>query len=191
MGFGSLGKLLGGRSAKTEQLPALTPEQQNILNQILGMLDVEGMDIGNSELFGAGQDQLLKMLEGDTSLIEAPLMQQFEQEIMPGIAQRFGGLGAKSSSGYQQAMANAGGNLAAQLGQLRYGAKESALDRALAYSSQRAQGLQSLANLGLGTKSFGYQTTPGSPGLLEGMLSGAAGMAGQRLAMPRRFGGFF
>lgn len=157
-GATALGMLGGGSGSKTSQLPNISPEQQKFLSQLFSMLNIQDLDIGNNPLFKQGSEQLQQMLQGDTSLIEAPLMQQYEQEILPGIAQRFGGLGAQSSSGYQNALAQAGGNLAGQLGQLRYGAKQSALDRALQYAGTRQQGLSNLAGLGLNTKPFGYET---------------------------------
>jgi len=65
----------------------------------------------------------------------APQMQQFQQEIVPGIAERFSGMGAgaQSSSAFNQTMAQEGGNLQMRLAQLR--------------SSLQMQGAEGLTNL--------------------------------------------
>lgn len=185
--LGATGLSMFGNKSKsnTNQLANFSPEQQGLLNQIIQMLDIKGLDLGNNPLFQEGSDQIMQMLQGDTSLIEAPLMQQYEQEILPGIAQRFGGLGAQSSSGYQNALASAGGNLAGQLGQLRYGAKQSALDKALQYAGMRQQGLSNLAGLGMNAKPFGYETQAPRMGLFDAL--GYAGGQGLGYGMQSLF----
>jgi hypothetical protein len=51
----------------------------------------------------------------------APAMTDFQQQIVPGIAERFGGEGALSSSGFNQTMGAAGSDLAQRLAALRSG----------------------------------------------------------------------
>lgn len=52
---------------------------------------------------------------GAFEAMEAPAMRQFQQQIAPGIAQRYAGTGIGASSGMQNALANAGSNLAEDL----------------------------------------------------------------------------
>ncbi len=186
-GAAGLGSLFGGgRGDKTQQLPNLSPEQQQFLSQLFESLNIGDLDLGNDPLYKQGASQLQQLLGGDTSLIEQPLMDQFQNEILPGIAQRFGALGAQSSSGYQNALASAGGNLTSQLGALRYGAKQSALDRALQYSGARNQGLQNKANMALSAKPFGYETKSRGGG--SGDILQYAGGAGLGSGLGKLFG---
>lgn len=180
-GIGALSSLFGGKGGKTQQLANLSPEQTQFLQQLLGSLNGQNLDLGSDELYGEGSDQIMKMLQGDTSLIEAPLMAQYQNEILPGIAQRFGGLGAQSSSGYQNALAGAGGQLAGQLGQLRYGAKQSAIQNALQYAGAKNQSRQGLAGLGLNARPFGYQTTEGKNNFFDAIGYGAGSAFGKGL----------
>lgn len=51
--------------------------------------------------------------------LEGPLMRQYNEQVMPGIAERFEGLGALNSSAFQQTAAQAGRDLMERLGSLR------------------------------------------------------------------------
>ena len=62
--------------------------------------------------------QLLAQAKGDPSAFQASeqlAMNQFQQQVAPQIAQRYAGSGLSGSSGMQNALAGAGGNLALQL----------------------------------------------------------------------------
>jgi hypothetical protein len=186
-GAAGLGSLFGGgKGDKTSQLPNLSPEQSDFLRQLLGSLNIQDLDLGNNPAYNQGLSYLQNLLSGDTSEIEAPLMAQYENEILPGIAQRFGALGAQSSSGYQNALSSAGGDLAKNLGALRHQSKNSALDRILQYTGARQQGQQNLASLGLGTKPFGYQTQARGQGI--GDILQYAGGLGLGSGLGRLFG---
>lgn len=65
---------------------------------------------------------------------KAPMMNEFQQEIMPQIGERFAGLGGLSSSGFQQTSARAGEDLSTRLAALRSGLQ-----------MQGAQGLENLS----------------------------------------------
>lgn len=78
------------------------------------------------------------------------------------IAERFAGLGALNSSGFQQAGVKAGESLAEKLGALRAQQKGGAL-----------QSLSGFTGQALSPKKQFYQTG-GSPGALPGILEGGA-----------------
>lgn len=93
-------------------LPAMGPGQTDIY----GLLKNNFMQGGGNAL-----QNLLGMAGGDQSAfsqLEAPMMQKFQREILPGIANRYSGSGISSSSGMQNAMATAatdfGTNMQAQ-----------------------------------------------------------------------------
>lgn len=148
---------LWGGGGGTKQLSTMSPEQQQYLAQLGQHLSSQGFDISSNPLFQQSQSAISKMLSGDTSAIEDPLMRQYEQEILPGIAQRFGGAGAQGSSAYQNALAGAGGNLASQLGQLRYGARQQGVQNAQGMLGLQQQGQQFNQSQFLGAKPFGYE----------------------------------
>ena len=58
---------------------------------------------------------------GQFAQLEAPALAQFQQQIAPQIAQRYAGSGIGSSSGMQNSIAGAGGNLAQNLQSQRLG----------------------------------------------------------------------
>lgn len=151
----SIWDFLFGKKGKTEQLPAISPEQQQLLNQLLG---------GLSGPMGAGLGNLQQILSGDPEAFkafEAPARTAFEQQTVPGIAERFSGAGAQSSSAFGQTLGQAGANLEEQLSAQRAGLQSQALGQ-----------LSGLLGQGLGAKPFGYQQTPGSQGFIGGMAPG-------------------
>jgi len=155
-----------GKPETTEQLPAISPEQLGYLNQILSSLGGPTASAFQylQDLFSDDPEALERMF--------APERREFEERTVPGIAERFTGMGAgaQSSSAFQQALGQAGSSLSEKLASMREG--------------QRATGLQALMGFGqqaLGTSPFGYKTTAAQPGFLQelqGPLMAAAGAMG-------------
>lgn len=147
--------------------------------------------IETSPLYGAGSDFLQSLLGGGPnafSQFEAPYLQQFQQQIAPGIAERFTGMGtgggAQSSSALNQALASAGGNLQNQLASLHGGLQMQALPQALAYAQQPYT--NTLQGIGINTFENTYQ--PGSTGFLGETVKGAMGGLSQGFG---QYGGNF
>lgn len=165
----------------------LNPQQQNILNQLLGSMQGQAKGIGQQPTFQAGQSYLQKILGGDTEAFEAPLMRQFQERILPGIAERFSGAGAgaQSSSAFQQALGSAGADLTERLGALRGGLQMQALPQALSYGQAPGNELQNL--LGLSTQAFSPKQKPWWQEALTG-LSGGIG-SGISSGLTGGFGG--
>lgn len=175
---GLLGLLNGGGSQqdKISQLPTINPQQQQAFSQYWQN------PIQNNPLYGSGQDYLMNLLGGGPgafSAFEAPYMQNFQQNIVPGIAERFAGLGtgsgAGSSSGLYNSLGQAGRNLQTDLAGLRSGLQMQALPQALGYAQQPYS--NTLA--GLGVQPFGYTHEPGQGGLFGNILAGLGGGFGQ------------
>jgi hypothetical protein len=94
-----------------------------------GQFSMQTMGPGQSQIYdlirgqfqgGAGDvyKNLLSMASGDQGMfqqLEAPALRQFQQQIAPGIASRYAGSGISGSSGMQNSLAAAGGNLAENL----------------------------------------------------------------------------
>lgn len=171
---GGLGALIGllnpGKDPKMKKFETLSPQQKTALNQILQML--QG-DVGQG-FQGANQyyQEMLNPSEESFNKFSQPYINEYEQQTIPGLAERFasfgGGMGGgTSSSGFGQALGAAGSNLQAQLAALKAHLQQSA-----------AQGLtqqyQNLAGIGIGTPSYGYTYQPGGVGAGQSFLSSYA-----------------
>lgn len=127
---------------------------------------------------------------------EAPYKRQFSEEILPQIAQRFSGLGALNSSGFQQALARAGEGLSERLAALHGGLGMQAAGMMPGMSQmnqQNAQGLLGGATFpermqnqyqqqALGTQGFGYANIPAQqrqPGMGQSIMPGIGQGIGQ------------
>ena len=114
-----------GTPEKTQQFSNLSSGGQNLQNQLTGSLG----DPMNQLL-----QSLMGMLQGSPQSyeqFEKPLMRQFNEQIIPQLAEGFGGLGATSSSGAQNAFAGAGTDLMERLGAQRGQLQQGSMDRIL------------------------------------------------------------
>lgn len=166
---------LFGSPGKMKQAPTLTGEQQQFLSQFLQQI------MGGSSGQGMGEslDYLRGILSGDPeafSAFEAPALRQFNEEILPSIAERFTaqGAGGGRSSANALAFAKAGESLSEKLAAQRAALQSGAAQQLLGNFNQQA-------GLGLGTKAFENYYKPASQGLLGQFAQGAGqglGMAG-------------
>jgi len=162
-----LQEMLFGKKEKIEQFPAMTEQQQQLLSQLLGGLG------GGGGAMQAGLGGLQSLLGGDTGAFEAPLMRQFQEEIIPSVLERFtGGFGipgaasAQRSSAFGQQLGAAGAGLSERLGAMRGGLQMQGLGQ-----------LSQLLGLGLGAKPYETIFRPETSGLVGGMAPGL-GQAG-------------
>lgn len=162
----ALSRFLFGRKEKMEQVPTMTPEQQQLLSQILG---------GVGAPLGAGMERLSEILGGAPEAFEAfqaPAMRQFREEIVPGIAERFTGMdgGAQRSSAFAQTLGRAGESLAERLSAQRAGLQQQALSQLLG-----------LTGMGMGARPYETAMRPGTTGFLGGLTPGIGMGLGQLL----------
>lgn len=93
------------------------PQQQQISGQY---------GHGLSSMMPKIMQYLQGLLEGSpesSAAFEAPYMREFNEKTLPGIAETYAGMGATSSSGFQQALGQAGAGLQENLARLREGLK--------------------------------------------------------------------
>lgn len=126
-------------------------------------------------------DQVMKLLRGyldpnseQYKDFEAPYMTQFNEQIVPGIAERFAGAGAQggalSSSGFGQALGGAGAQLQSNLA----GMKENIRRQSISDILQQYQNkLGNYSNF-LGQQPFSYMDQ--GPGMFSNMLTKLGGM---------------
>jgi len=114
----SLWDAIFGKKHKEEfkQLPTLSPEQQGLFSQLMGSFG--GQEGGMQQLLDYYQQMMAGGPEA-TQAFEQPYMRQFQEQILPDIAERYGGAGALSSSGFKQELGSAGAGLQENLAQLR------------------------------------------------------------------------
>lgn len=156
-----------GKPEQVQQLQNFSPEQQQILNQLLG-----GAGGQLPQMF----EYLQKILSQDPELMaqfETPTLRAFNEQTIPSIAERFSGMGAQRSSAFGQQLGQAGERLQEGLAANRANLGGQAINQ-----------LQSLLNGGL-TQQFTNVLRPQTQGALGGILGGL----GQGLGMGLGYGG--
>ncbi len=116
---------LFGEKDKFKKLPTMAPEQQQAFQQLMQMLSGGGQGGAGGQALGHLQ-QLLDPSSEAYEKFQQPYMQQFEQQTVPMLAERFAGAGggmggALSSSGFGQSLSSAGANLQSQLAAMKTG----------------------------------------------------------------------
>jgi hypothetical protein len=167
--FGQLGKFLFGSKEKHKRVSTLLPGQEDLLSQLMSALQGRG----GEGAFGQSSDYYRDILEDNPELMEqffAPEMRNFNENIIPGLAEQFAGMGSGglSSSGFRNAGVQAGTNLQERLAAMRANLKQGA-----------ASGLSGLGQTGLGNFSQDVMTQPGSQGLFGSVGSGLGNAFGQ------------
>lgn len=161
----SFSDFLFGSPDKLKKVATGTKEQQglhgDILNQLQQMLQPGG---GYQQAQQYHQNILQGGQEGFNNFAQ-PYMQNFQEQVLPGIAERFAGGGALSSSGFGQAIGGAASGLQGQLAQL------------FSQLQQQSAGAQTnqfnqMSQQGLNYQPFAYQQKQGSGGFLGPLATG-------------------
>ena len=146
----SIFSFLFGGKPRQRQIPRYTPQQESMLNQLLS----RGME------------------KTDTGALEEMYKNQFQQEIVPGIAEQFTSIGGQGGSGFEDALRRGGTDLMSQLAALRFQGGQQALGHGL-------------------MQQFDTVEEEGAPGLLNSIAGPILGglMAGMRGSGGRQVGG--
>lgn len=157
--FSSLGKFFTGTPEKKENVSTLRPEQEGLYQQ----LQNASMGQGAGGAFGNSADYYRNLLSDDSAdydAFSAPMLSQYNQDIVPGLSEQFAGMGAGglSSSGFRNAQIQGATDLSERLGALRSQLRQ-----------QGAQGLQNIGQQGLGSYSQNMTTEQGTPGFLSNL----------------------
>jgi hypothetical protein len=198
MGLGLIGGLFGatalmdilglGKSkTKVGQISNLTPEQSQVLATLLGSLGTPPTASQNP-LYQQGSDVLSMLLGGGgDQALEAPIMQQYQQDILPSIMERFSG--SRGSGSLNQTLSQSSVDLAMQLAGMRSQNRMGALGQVPQYASMPMSDYLNLAGLGLGSRSFDTYQQQATPNMIQSLLAGVAGPVGQSIgqSLGRRF----
>lgn len=101
------------RPGEEKRFERFNPEQQQLYQMINSLLSGQGQQPQGGLLGDYGSEESFQQN------VANPAIRNYEERIAPGIAERYAGLGAQSSSGFQNALASSGADLARQLGEFR------------------------------------------------------------------------
>lgn len=137
-----------------KKVPTMTKEQTALLNQMLQMLG-PGWQLGQG--YGQSLDYQRQLTDPSSEAVHQfsePYMQQFEQQTIPGLAERFAKMEAMgvglSSSGFGQSLSSARGNLQSQLAALKSSLGQNAAQSLMGQYER-------MSGMGLSAQPFGYQ----------------------------------
>lgn len=165
--MGAFDWLFGGKD-KLKKLPTMSPEQEKFFNELIGMLHGGGLGQG----FGESTDYLRQLLDPNSEAVAQftkPYQEQFEQETVPMLAERFAGAGGGmggglSSSGFGQSLSAAGSGLQTQLAALKAGLGQQA-------AGQLMNMYGNLSGNVLNKSPYGYQNIQGNQGFLPQFMA--------------------
>lgn len=159
----ALSRFFFGSPSGYDQVPTMNPQQQQFLQQLLSQLQGPlSQGIGNLEGILSGRPEAFEAFE-------APARKAFEERTVPGIAERFTGIGGQRSSAFGQQLGQAASDLETNLSAQRAGLQSQALQ-------------QLMALLGQGTQpQFQTSFRPQSPGFLQGLFGGLGQFGGTGL----------
>lgn len=177
-----IGSLVGGKNAKsgsTYNKGQLSLIDQ-IVNQVKGMNNQGQGDITQNQGYQQGQEWLNNMFNDEDFFknFEAPALRQFEEEIAPGIANRYAGMGSggsTGSTGFRNALAREGANLSQNLARDRYGMQQQGAQQQLQYAQQPISNYQQLMQQALQPTQNTYTPATASPfAPIAGAFAGGA-----------------
>lgn len=152
-----------GSPDKLKKISTGTKQQEALHNNILSQ--AMGLSQGG---YGQAQNYYNSLLQPGNEAFQnfaSPFMNQFEEQILPQIAERFAGAGALSSSGFGQALGGAASGLQSQLAQLFAQLQSQA-------AGSQTQQYNQLSQAGLNYQPFAYQQKQGSQGFLGPLAAG-------------------
>lgn len=163
-GGGGGGGAFGGSNSEFSQQGTKTPQQMEYIQQLLSGLQGGGSNVPGMEylqgLFSNNPDAFKEF--------EAPAFRQFNEQTIPGIAERFSGQGAgsRNSSAFNNSAAMAGARLSENLSAQRAGLRSGAINQLQNYGQQAL------------TPTFENLYQQGQPGFLQGIGGGFGQGAG-------------
>jgi len=140
----------------------------DILDAIKSMGGPQGADITQNPQYQQGNEWLMSMFNDPEffNKFEAPMMRQFEEEIVPGVANRFASMGsggAMGSTGFRNQMARESGNMATNLAAMRGNMQQNAIPQMMNSAQMPFQNMMSLYNTALGHPTQNVYQPPSSP----------------------------
>jgi|LSQX01.3.fsa_nt_gb hypothetical protein len=159
-----IGNWLFGTPSKIETMPSQSPEQQQLMKQIMPVMEKFLLD------YGTGNAMVDALARADTTFretVETPMWEQYEKQVLPHIQQSFAGPGTFWGSDRAQAETTSALDIASQLAASRSGYMSQIQEAERAHQANQMN--QVLSYLGLPT--MAAHGVPGDPGFLRQILS--------------------
>ncbi len=200
---GMIMAIMSGITNMMGQMNGKDAEQQSSFSQGQqgGFKDIESMikgmrggansgDITQNQGFQNGQNWLNDLFNDQNffNKFEAPMQRQFQEETLPGIANRFGGMGSHGSFGssFRNQANREGEKLQESIAAMRGGMQQQGVNQALQYGQQPINNMMQMYQQLLGQpmmNQFAPATTGGwgslSAPLMQGATSYWGGQGGQ------------
>lgn len=181
-GHGSSGGF-SGEDPSTQKYEAMTGTEKKLYKKILKRIDPKSFDLSRNPTFMAGSNFINEMLNPNSEAykkFEAPYIRQFQEQIVPKVAEGFLQYDAQNSSGFNQAMAHASTDLSERLASMRTQAMMQMVPQAGQFGTAQANVYGNLYGQSLSANPFGYQQNQGTPGwgssFMQGVGSAAPGI---------------
>lgn len=184
--FGKKSSTWSGEKSKIHKLGTMNSQQKHLFKELFKHPERYLQSAEANPTYQQGAGYLQKILSQDPEMMkqfEAPAMRQFNEEIVPSIAERFAGMGGLSSGAFNRTMGQAGAGLAERIAAMRAQLGLGAAGQALNYAQMPFSQDMSRLGLLLGTPTFGYQATGGTPGAASGFSTGLANAGAYGLGM--------
>lgn len=186
--------ILGIGGSKGEHGSTYSKGAQSKIDEILN--DLKGMkgtaqDITQNPQYMQGQEWLNSLFNDPEFFrsFEAPLRRQFEEETIPGLANRFASMGSGGSTGstaFRNQLAREGSNLSTNIAALRGGMQQQGVNQGLQYAQQPFSNYMQLLQSALTPTQNTYQPPTNPFGdifntLAGGFAQGAGNKWGQNM----------
>lgn len=171
--MGGVSDWLFGTPDKIKQVTTDTKGQTQLHEAMLNQLQQSSAQGGGYSNANNYYNSFLQPGNQGLNQFSDPYIQQFNEQIMPMIAEKYGGMGALSSSGFGQALGGAASGLQSNLAQLFSQLQGQAAQQQYGQYNQMGQ-------TALGHKAFENVKQEGSGGMFAPMM----GMLGTALAGP-------
>ena len=156
LGQGALGALqqLAAGPNRLQKVPTYTKGQSGLLRNLIDKLNQMSQSGGGEQEALAFLQNILNPESEEYQSLVAPYMREFEEKTVPGLAERFAGMGALGSSGFGQALGAAGAGLQEKLQAAATQARGNAATSLLNQYNTRTQ-------QALGAQPFAYKQSQG------------------------------
>lgn len=195
----ALSSVIGGITGKKGEHGSTYNKNQlgmidQVLNQLSGMRG--NTDITQNQNYQQGQNWLQGLFNDQDffNRFEAPIRRDFEEQTVPGLANRFAGMGsggALGSTAFRNQLGREGSNLATNIAALRGNMQQGAIPQLMGYAQQPTSNFMSLLNSVMSPTQNTYQgpTQGFMGGLAAPFAQGAATIWGQQAGQKAGQGG--
>jgi hypothetical protein len=140
----------------------------DIMSAIKGMNGFQGTDINQNPMYQQGNEWLMSMFNDPDffNSFEAPLQRQFQEETIPGLANRFASMGTGGSTGstaFRNQLGREGSNLHTNIAALRGGMQQQGVNQLMNSAQMPFNNMAQMYGLGLSHPTENVYQPPSNP----------------------------